>query len=53
MIGDRFPDVLQFKDHGCTKAQIADKTVEFLDEVITHGLQGERKDRIMGHLRYR
>src|SRR5579884_296047 len=53
MIGDGLPDVLQFKDHGCAQALITDESIEFLDEVIAHGLQGERKDRIMGHLRDR
>ena len=51
MVGDCFPDILQFKDNGCAKFLIADETVEFLDEIISHGLQGERKYRIMRHLR--
>src|ERR1700737_2712207 len=53
MVGDRFPDVLQFKNNGCAKALIADEAVELLDEGVAHGLQGESEYRIMRHLRYR
>jgi hypothetical protein len=52
MVGDRFPYTLQFKDNGCAMFLIADEAVEFLDEVIPHGLQRESKYRIMRHLRY-
>ena len=43
MVGDRFANVLQFKDDGCAKNLIANEVVEFLDEIVPHGLQGESK----------